>query len=443
MKTTRQNFLKTSALLGAAAGFPTIIPASVLGAEGKVAPSNKVNIGALSCGRRACSGGAYQDYEKSQIVAICDPKKDMRDARGQNWGIAEKDRYVDFRDLLARDDVDAVSIATPDHWHVPLSMAAAKAGKDVYCEKPLGISIEQNLAARRIENEYNRVFQYGTQQRSMQHMRMGLEIVLNGHIGDVKEVYVWAWGGRAGGDATETPVPEGFDYELWLGPAPVAPYSFDRCMNQHGAYHHYDYSIGFLGGWGAHPLDQLQWWADEEGLGIPYEYQTTGTINYNDLYNTAFKWNMEALYQNGLKLHFMDTDTAWKSKHIPGIDQLRKYGNMTQFIGTNGWVGVSREGLLASSEELRRKAKNPGPRRLPISKNHKGNFVDCVLSRERPIANLDSAIRSDIISHMSDIGIRTGEILKWDPAKEMVIGSDRAKSMMHREMRAPYDRLMI
>ncbi|QBG48808.1 Gfo/Idh/MocA family oxidoreductase [Verrucomicrobia bacterium S94] len=440
MRTTRKNFLKSSALLGTAAGFPAIVPSTVFGEQ---APSNKVNIGVIACGGRGNSCGEYLYVPKAQIVAACDPKKGMLDARSNVWKVAQKDRYSDYRELLAREDIDAVNIATPDHWHVPMAMAAAKAGKDVLCEKPLGISIEQNLAARRIEKEYGRVFQYGTQQRSMQALRMGVEIVLNGHIGDVKEIYVWAPGGQHGGDPTEAPVPKDFDYELWTGPAPVRPYSKDRCMNKRGSWHIYDYSIGFLGGWGAHPLDQLQWWADEEDLGIPFEYKTTGSINYNDLFNTAYHWDMEARYKDGTQLFFMDTDTAKRVKKNPDMDQLAQFYNCTQFVGTKGWVAVAREGFKASAEAIRRTAKNPGPRRLPVSKDHKGNFVDCVLSRETPVSSLDSAIRSDIISHMGDIGIRTGEIVQWDAEKETVIGSDAARKMMHREMRAPYDRLMI
>lgn len=440
MKTTRQNFLKSSALLGAAAGFPAIVPSNVFGEH---APSNKVNIGVIACGGRSMSCWGYKNYAKSEIVAVCDPKKAARDERGEAWGIAEKDRYVDFRDLLAREDVDAVSISTPDHWHVPMAMAAAKAGKDMYVEKPLGISIEQSLAARRIKKEYGRVFQYGTQQRSMQHLRMGIEIVLNGHIGNVREVFVWAPGGGHGGNAAEQPVPAGFDYDLWLGPAPKAPYSEDRCMKKAGSWFIYDYAIGFIAGWGAHPVDQLQWWADAEGLGMPLEYTTTGKYNPQDLYNAAYSWNMEAVYANGIQVHFMDTSSAMADKRIPGIDKVKKFGNCTQFIGDKGWVAVSRSGFSASTEELRRKAKDPGPRKLEeVKVSHMGNFVDGVLSRRQPVSNLESAIKSDIICHLGDIGIRTGETLKWDAKNETIIGSDAAKAMMHREMRAPFDALM-
>ena len=394
MKTeqSRRDFLKTSVGVGALLGFPTIIPSSVLGNNGVVAPSNRVNIGVIGCGARSNSCWGYKNYKLSEIVAVCDPFKDRQKKRAGEWGVS--DMYTDFRDLLARDDIDGVHIVTPDHWHVPLSIAAARAGKDVYCEKPLGVSIEQNLAAREIIEKHNRVFQYGTQQRSSAACRMGLELVLNGHIGEVQEVYVWAPGGGWGGDATEQPVPEGFDYDLWLGPAPEAPYSPDRVSNK-GAWFIYDYAIGFIAGWGAHPLDILQWWADEKGLGIPVEYKTTGNIPTEGLYNTAINWNMESTYANGMKMTFLDTGSAKKADaKIPeGMKAcVEEIGNGTFFVGTKGWVSVSRGLFRASTEEIRRKAKDPGPIRLPESKHHMGNFVDSIISREQPISNLESCV---------------------------------------------------
>lgn len=196
MKTeqSRRNFLKKSIGAGALLGFPTIIPASVLGKNGNVAPSNRVAIDVIGCGSRSGSCGAYVHYEKSDILAVFDPFKSRQEARAAEWGAQHQ--YTDFRELLARANIDAVHVVTPDHWHVPISLAAARAGKDVYCEKPLGISIEQDIAAREIVEKHKRVFQYGTQQRSMDACRMGLELMLNGLIGDVQEVYVWAPGGR-------------------------------------------------------------------------------------------------------------------------------------------------------------------------------------------------------------------------------------------------------
>ncbi|WP_233246117.1 Gfo/Idh/MocA family protein [Coraliomargarita sinensis] len=439
MKQTRRDFIKKSAGAGVVLGFPTIIPSTVLGQNGKVAPSNRVTIGVIGCGGQSGAAVSYVNYPKSEIVAVCDPFKSRQDRRGDQWGVTH--RFTDFRDLLARDDIDAVHVVTPDHWHVPISIAAARAGKDMYCEKPLGVSIEQNLAAREIVEKHNRIFQYGTQQRSSDACRMGIDLVLNGHIGEVQEVHVWAPGGIAeGGDPTPQPVPEDLDYDMWLGPAPKKPYSPDRVSNK-GAWYIYDYALGFIAGWGAHPLDQLQWWADAVGLDIPVEYKTEGAIATGPLFNTVHKWDMKATYATGMEMTFQDSITAGEiaGKLPTGRGEpILSHGDGTMFVGTKGWVSVSRGALKASSEEIRRRAKDPGPIRLPVSRNHRGNFVDCVLRRSQPVATLESAIKSDIISHMGDIGIRTGETLKWDPVKEAVLGSDDAVQMMHRPMRAPW-----
>jgi len=430
----RRDVLKTALTVGAVAGFPTIIPSSARGQNGTVPPSDRVNIGVIGCGSQSRAATAYHRYEKSQIVAVCDPIKERRLKKASEWGGC--DDYNDFRDLLARKDIDAVHIATPDHWHIPLSLAAAHAGKDVYCEKPLGISIDQNLASRQIVEKYKRVFQYGAQQRSMQHLRMGLELVLNGHIGNVQEIYVWAPKGESGGSATPVlPVPAGTDYDLWLGPAPDAPYCKDRIK---GRFHIYDYAIGFIAGWGAHPLDQLQWWADKIDLGIPVEYKGHGSIGAGGLHNTITHWNMACTYANGVTMRFMDNQTALSNKRIPHINQLQKFQNCTMFIGTKGAVALSRSGWVVLPEEIRQMAKDPGSVRLKQSKQHQQNFVDSVISREQPVAPLDSAVRSDIISHMSDLCIRTGETLRWDPVKETVVGSPDTVKMMHRPMRAPW-----
>ncbi|MBK1875303.1 Gfo/Idh/MocA family protein [Pelagicoccus mobilis] len=439
---TRRTFVQNALGIGALVGFPTIIPSSVLGKNGAVAPSNKVNIGVLSCGAQSGSAGNYYSKGISQIVAVCDPIRERRIARAEQWGV--EDHYNDFRDVLARDDVDGVHISTPDHWHVPMSIAAAKAGKDVYCEKPLGLTIEQNLAARQITEKYDRVFQYGTQQRSSEVCRRGIELVLNGHIGEIAKIYVWAPGGMAGGSATpELPVPDGFDYDLWLGPAPEAPFSYDRCLNQDfqkkGIWYIYDYAIGFVAGWGAHPLDQLQWWADEAGMDIPVEYEATGRLPTEGLFDTVTHWDAHCRYANDLEMRFMDTQTAQVVTKELSLPDLGKFpGNCTLFMGTEGWVAVSRGSLKTSSEELRKKAKDPGPIKLPVSRNHGQNFAECIRSRKQPVSTLNSAIRSDIVSHMTDLSIRTGKKLRWDPKKETVRGSSQARKMMSRPIRAPW-----
>jgi len=276
---TRREMIKTTAAAGAVIAAPTIIPATALGNEEKLAPSDRVNIGLISCGSRSGVTASYADYAKSQVVAVCDPITERRLMRKEQFGNCAD--FVDFRELLQQSDVDAVHISTQDHWHVPISLAAARAGKDMYTEKPLGLTIEQDLAAREITQKYKRIFQYGTQNRSMVQVRKGIELVLNGHIGDIKSVNVWCPQGEFGEDKKRMSVPEGIDYDLWLGPAPKRAFSNERVLTQsqrNGIFHIYDYALGFIAGWGAHPLDQLQWWADQTGMGIPVTYKGYGVV---------------------------------------------------------------------------------------------------------------------------------------------------------------------
>lgn len=439
-KISRRSFLKSSAVAGAALGFPTIIGSRVLGRNGAIAPSERVNIGLISCGNRSGVTIDYFNSEKAQVVAVCDPVKERRLARKVQLGNC--DDYNDFRELLAREDVDAVHISTADHWHVPISLAAARAGKDMYTEKPLGISIEQDLAARVIGDKYKRVFQYGTQNRSMIHVRMGIELVLNGHIGEVKELYVWCPPGESGGSSTPIlPVPEGFDYDMWLGPAPVKPFCADRCLNQSGRigiFHIYDYAIGFIAGWGAHPLDQLQWWADHAGLNIPVQYEGTGKIPQEGLFDTITNWDMTCTYSNGLKLRFLDNLTARKATKVPYIDQMPNFYHGTLFVGSEGWITVTRSGWKVYPESLYREGKKPGKIRLTQSLNQRDNFIESILNKQKPISDLNSAVLSDLISHLSDICIRTGRKITWDPEKETIVGDSEAASMMSRAMRKPW-----
>ncbi len=436
--TDRREFLKNSVAAGIAAGLPTILPATALGKDGAVAPNERVNIGLIACGNRSGASLSYKGYAKSEVVAVCDPIRERRLARARQFGNCTD--YNDFRELLERTDVDAVHISTADHWHVPISLAAARAGKDMYTEKPLGISIEQDLAAREIVDKHKRIFQYGTQNRSIAQVRMGIELVLNGHIGKVQEVYVWAPQGESGGSATPIlPVPPGFDYDMWLGPAPRAPYCADRLGKgpRKGIYHIYDYAIGFIAGWGAHPMDQMQWWADQMDLGIPVHYKGTGTIPTEGLFNTVTHWDVHCTYADGLKMRFLDNQTVRKVHGIPHIEEI-KFGHGTLLIGSDGWVVVTRGGWKVFPDKLYRTAKNPGKKRLIASRNHQHHFVDCVLQRKQPISNLASAVQSDLICHLGNISIRTGRPIQWDPTKEMIVGDDEAAKLMKRPMRHPW-----
>jgi len=308
----------------------------------------------------------------------------------------------------------------------------------------LGLCIEQCLAMGRAVEKYNRVFQYGTEARSFIHPRMAIELVLNGHIGEVKEIYVWAPRGESGGSATPVlPVPEGFDYDLWLGPAPEAPFCKDR-WSQSGIYYIYDYAIGYIAGWGAHPIDMVQWWADKTGQGIPLEYEGTGTLPDSGLFNTIVHWDMTCRYRSGVTLHFMDTVSA-KAK-ISKDEKLTwddKWGHGVIFVGTKGEVYLKRMAFKTNPMTLMKVAKNPGDIRLPASSDHNANWIHCIKTREQPVSDIYSAVKSDILCHLCDISVRTGRKIRWDPVKETIVNDPEAVKMMSRPMRAPYDKLML
>lgn len=425
-KTSRRSFLKRTALgAGSALSLPTFVPASVLGAN---APSRRVAVGHLAVGGQ---GGGLMDgflrLPQCQSVAVCDPIRERREGaakRVEEYYAAAKGQgsykgckaYCDFREVLARDDVDAVVIASPDHWHVPLGVAAVRAGKDVYIEKPLGLCLEQDKAMREAVHLHGAVFQYGTQQRSFnQHCGFACELVRNGYLGELKAVHVIAPNGATGGSAVPQPVPEGLDYDLWLGPAPVTPFTADRVFGV-GRWHIYDYAIGFIAGWGAHPLDIAHWGYPH----IPVEYEGTGRIPTEGLFDTVVDWDVRGHYASGVEF------------------TLKTGSDKTTFVGTKGWVAVSRGGISAEPASLLDIKIKPDEIHLLQDDHHYRDFLDCVLTRRTPVSDIDSAVQSDFMSHLGDIAIRTGRRIRWDPQRETIVGDDAAVRMMRRALRAPW-----
>ena len=428
--TTRRHFLRNSIGVAGALGFPTIIPSSALGRDGTVAPSERINIGIIGCGDRSRVAGQYLAGGLAEIVALADPDPNARRSWAKEVLKGGKAReYSDFRELL-RSDVDAVHIATADHGHVPALLLSARAKKHVYVEKPLGVSIEQCLACREISAEHKVVVQYGTQNRSLLYVRGGLELLLNGHIGEIKGIDVWASNGASGGSPTPVlPVPEGFDYDLWLGPAPKAP--------RNGIFHINDYAIGFLAGWGAHPYDQFQWWLDEMKIGMPEKVEATGSIPTAGLFNTVTHWNAAITYPGLPTVRFADVETV--AGKLPTLEGFRPADHGTLFVGSKGWLYFHRGGLQGSSRELLAKIKDPGSRRVVSSSDHQGNFLDAILGKNKVVSNLDSAIRSDICCHLTNLAIRTGKPVGWDANHHTVTGNPEAIPLMRRAMREPWN----
>ncbi len=426
LKLTRRGFLRSAALAAGAAAAPYVITSAALGKGEIPAASERVTVGHIGVGNQGGGLlGHFLSLPLGQSVAICDLFQQRRETavarvektyadRGRG-GAKACTAYRDFRELLARPDIDAVVIATPDHWHVPLGLYACRAGKDMYIEKPLGLALEWDRALRSAVRRYGRVFQYGTQQRGQAHVRFGCELVINGRLGEIKAVDVIAPDGAVGGSTVPIPVPEGFDYDMWLGPALESPYTADRCTSS-GTWHVYDNSIGFLGGWGAHPLDVLHWAYPS----IPVEFEGTGFIPPAGLFSTVVHWDIKGRYANGVPF------------------TLKPGGDCTRFTGTEGWVAISRGGLKAEPESLLKSPIKPDEIHLHASNDHKQDFLQCVRDRTDPASHIDTACQSDFMSHLSDIAVRTGRKIKWNPATETIVDDPEAARRLHRAMRAPW-----
>lgn len=452
-KLSRRQFLRKSAVVSTVIGAPFIIPSSVLGNAKVPAASDRITLGHIGVGNR---GGSllrsFLQIDAVQSVAVCDPFKDRREGQAKKVDdfYAAKNAvgsyhacaaYNDFRDLLARTDIDAVVIATPVHWHVPIAIAAAKAGKDLYLEKPLGISIKHDRILRQTIEQYGRILQYGTQQRSSRNFRFACELVRNGRIGKLHTIHAWSpdissqepYFHAPGGSMKPIPVPEGFDYDMWIGPALMTPYTADRCTS-FGTYHHQDNCIGFIAGWGAHPLDIAQWGNDTDHE-APIEYEGTGSIARGGLFETVSSWDIWCTYRNGVRLHFMSEGVARPvvAKYHP---EFHSHG--TTFFGSEGWVRVDRSKIYAQPESLLSSIIKPNDIHLYESASHYQNFIDCVKSRKQPISTIQNAVQSDAISHLSNICIRLNRKIKWDPVKETVIDDDEAEAMLWRPMRSPW-----
>ncbi|HOB76378.1 MAG TPA: Gfo/Idh/MocA family oxidoreductase [Phycisphaerae bacterium] len=428
----RRQFLKRTAGTAAAVGFPCIVPGRALGLNGAVPANSRIVVGCIgSGGQGRYDLNGFLDSPDAQVVAICDVKPEAREAARQQvdgkYGQKGCEVYNDFRELLARKDIDCVLIASPDHWHVLHALAAVRAGKDVYVEKPLGLSLHDAFILRETAHRYGRLFQFGTQQRSMPQFRSACELVRNGRIGQLKSIKVSAPSGfaeRTGKDKyTTAPVPEGFDYEMWLGPAPAAPYTPRRVATPFW-YHNSDYALGYIAGWGIHHVDIAQWGNDTELTG-PVEIEGSGVFPAADaLCDTALNWDCRMKYANGVTMHY--TSDGGPNKH--GV----------LFEGTEGWVHVDRNGMDAHPKSLLKEKFRPDEIHLPVSMQHQQNLLDCMRTREQPICNIDVAVRTETICHLADIAMRLGRPLRWDPQQERFPDDEAANRRMKRAMRAPW-----
>lgn len=429
----RQFLRRTTGVAVGAISYPYVVSSSALGKAGSVAASNRITVGCVGVGPRGTAVMRnFLGQEDARVVAVCDVKSHVRQAARnivnehyQSDGCAA---YNDFRELIGRDDIDVVLAATPDHWHVLVALAAVKAGKDVYLEKPMGLSLEQDQALRAAVHRYGRVFQFGTQQRSSRDFRFACELALNGRLGKLHTINVWSPGSGQGGSPKPVPVPEWLDYDMWLGPAPYKPYTKDRCSNKLWWFIS-DYAIGFIAGWGIHPVD-IALWGGGDKLAGPLEIEGKGVWPTEGVCDTAMNWNVTLKYAGGVTMNFTGSPfpEEWRKRYG------RTGSHGTAFEGTEGWVHVDRSGINAYPKKLLDTKFGPNEIHLYNSSNHVRNLLDCVKSRAKTVCPIDEAVQGDIICHISDIAIRLEQKLKWDPKKELFINNDAANRRLSRPM---------
>jgi predicted dehydrogenase len=439
----RRRFLRTSA----AVALPYIVPASVFGAR---APSNRINVACIGTGNQGAGIlGRFIQNEDVQIVAVCDvntashgyrdedqflgrePAREMVDTyygKKMDKGSYQSCRtYIDFREVLASDDVDAVTVVVPDHWHAIMTIRAAEAGKDIYCEKPFSLTIGQGRAMVDAVVKRKRILQTGSMERSNPMNRHICQLVRDGKIGQVRRVTTFVGHNNKIGPGpgwTETPVPDGFDYDRWLGPAPKVPYHKDRCLYRFRF--HYDYSGGQVTNFGAHSNDLAQWGLGMDDSGpIEIDYISAKWLPEGSLFNTALETEFLCRYENGTELICKTND--------------RPVG--VRFEGTEGMLEASAYPWKARSEpeSLLKSTAPPGYVGIEATAAHIRNFLDCVKSRQQPVAHAEIGHRSASLCHLGNVAIRLGRNVKWDPKQERFPGDDEANAMLLRPMRDPWE----
>ena len=362
-----------------------------------------------------------------RILAVCDVDTQHRIRAKQTvdsaYGNKDCVAYNDFRKILARDDVDTVLIATPDHWHAILSIEAAKAGKHIYCEKPISLTIAEGRAVADTIKRYGTVYQSGTQRRSNACFRFGVDIARSGMLGRLHTLHCYYHNGPTCPPQKTEPVPEGFDYDMWLGPAPFEAYTPRRC---HGSFRWiYDYSGGQLTDLGAHFNDLAQWANDSE-YSDPIEYEGRAEFPRDGLFNTPVRFEVVATYADGVKMIYHDETELGRGPR----------GN--KFVGTEGWVSVDDTGKITASNDAIMQKVRMTQRGYEYMMGHHRNFLDCVKTRRLPISNAEVSHRSVTTCHAGNICLRLGRKLRWDPVKECFLNDEPANRMLARAMRAPW-----
>ncbi|WP_237228195.1 Gfo/Idh/MocA family oxidoreductase [Rubinisphaera sp. JC750] len=452
---SRRDFLQTSGSLAAAATFGSYFFTSQSTSAAWKSPNERPVIGCIGTGSR-WNGVMNSGFKYGDVAVVCDvdaghagkARDRVRKAQGSEREVAIEE---DYRKVLERDDIDIVTVVTPDHWHTKPSIEAMRAGKDVYCEKPLTLTIDEGKKIIKVLNETERVFQVGTQQRTEMNRLFlkAIAIIRDGRIGDIQRVTCAIGGSPTSGSIPVVDPPKELNWEKWLGQAPLVDFRLaegggsrpqTRCHYEFRWW--YEYSGGKMTDWGAHHIDIAQWAIEQNGqdqgpnsiepiMAVhPVEFKD-GMPMQDDRYNAATKFHVQAMFPNGVQMDIRDS-----------ADDLG-FGNGIMFEGTKGKLFVNRGKLTgAAVEDLK---DNPLPEDAIVKlygsepTTHFENFVNCVKSRELPISDVYSHHRAMTTCHLSNIAIRLNRKLQWDPKAEQIVGDEAANQWLSREQRKGYE----
>ena len=449
---SRRRVLKAGLAGGAVIGFPMIVPSTVFG---QYAPSKRINVGAIGVGRisRSHDMPGILKYDQARIIAVCDldahrlveGKQLVNDYYSKKTGKRYEGvtSYDNYHELLANKDIDAVVISAPDHWHALLGVAAVQAGKDVYLQKPTSLTISEGRVLSNAVQASGRILQIGSQQRSSVQFRYAAELVRNGRIGDLQRVEVGLPEDPPGGDSTPQPVPDGFNYDMWLGETAYVPYTLDRVHPRRGYgrpgwMRVRQFDSGMITNWGAHHIDSAHWGMNTEYTGPSEVWVDHVEFPKSGLWDVHGAFKTEASYANGVRMSI-------------GND----YPNGIKYYGSKGWIFVSRgneavtesdpvaklqdaTALAASDPKIIQSVIGPNEIHLYESTDQHGNWLDCIITRRQPVSPVEMGHRACSTCLIHDIAMVLKRKVYWDPVLERFKNDDEANTLLSRPQRAPY-----
>jgi len=427
MKKQNANISRRTFLAGSAAAIalPTVIPGSALGKDGKTPASDRIGTGHIGVGGRGSGHvGGFLGRSDAQVIAVSDPYKSKcaNNVARANKRYKGVKAFQDHRELLALKDVDAVVIASPENWHALHSIHAVKAGKDVYCEKAISLTVAEGRAMVKAVRRYGKILQVGTQQRSDARFRLACQLVRNGYLGKVRTVKVGVPGGRQLPTMPAKKPPADIDYDMWLGPARYTPYTDKKCT--FNWYFMQDYCAGWIQSWGVHHCDIALWGLPQLGKG---KIKAGGTAKFptDGPANTSITWNTKIVAEDGTVMTFCSNNEAG---HPQGV----------RFEGDKGWVHVRRGAIKASSPALLQTVFKPSDEKLYVSTNHHNNFFDCIRTRRDPAAAIEAGHTATAISLVADVATRLKREVTFDWDKEKFVKEPAGDKMLDRPMRTPW-----